>query len=87
MTELAHKYKNDAVFLGITNEDTSTAAGFVKKMGAQMDYSVACDSGGVSANYMRAWQLQGIPSAVIVGKSGKMLWGGMGGGGGVGALS
>jgi thiol-disulfide isomerase/thioredoxin len=76
LTELAHKYGKDAVFLGITNEDAATAKGFVTKMGSQMDYTVASDSGGVSAQYMRAWQLQGIPSAVIVDKSGKMVWGG-----------
>lgn len=76
LTELAHKYSQDAIFLGLTNEARGAAAPFVAKMGASMDYVVACDSAGVSARYMQHYGLNGIPSAIIVNKEGKMVWGG-----------
>mmetsp|Transcript_96935 Transcript_96935/g.134633 ORF Transcript_96935/g.134633 Transcript_96935/m.134633 type:complete len:195 (-) Transcript_96935:37-621(-) len=76
LTELQHKYP-DAKFIGITNEPPQTAQPFVNGMGDKMDYRVACDpTGSVSGKYMQHWNLQGIPSAIVVNKAGKMIWGG-----------
>jgi thiol-disulfide isomerase/thioredoxin len=62
-------------FVGITQEDESKAKPFVDKMGNQMDYTVACDDGGVvEREYMQKYGVQGIPHAFVVGKDGKIVY-------------
>ena len=41
-----------------------------------MDYAVACDPAGGTQKYMQAFGLQGIPSAIVIDKKGKMVWAG-----------
>ena len=41
-----------------------------------MDYAVASDPSGSTQRYMQAFNLQGIPSAIVVDKKGKMIFGG-----------
>lgn len=36
LTELQHKYKKDAIFLGVSNENVNTVQNFVNKMGNKM---------------------------------------------------
>ena len=45
-------------------------------MGSQMDYRVASDPAGQTQAYMKAFGLNGIPSAFIVDKKGQLRWGG-----------
>ena len=63
------------VFVGVSNEDPATVKPFVTKMGAQMDYTVACDDAlQTSSGYMGAYGVNTIPTAFIVGKDGRVLW-------------
>lgn len=76
LTELAKKYKGKVTFAGISVWERGDVAKFVKDMGAKMDYNVATDnSGGYMAKaWMEAAGQNGIPSAFVVGKTGKVLW-------------
>ena len=63
------------VFVGVSNEDPAIVKPFVTKMGAQMDYTVACDDALQTSNgYMGAYGVNTIPTAFIVGKDGRVLW-------------
>lgn len=79
LSELQKKYKNDVTILGVTEPDAgqnSPAAirDFVKSQGAQMEYTVAIDTGRTSQAYMVAAGAIGIPHAFIVGKDGLIVW-------------
>ena len=76
LTEIQKKYKDKNVtVIGISNEDTNTVKPFVKKMGDQMDYTIAVDlQGFAQRNYMNAFGAQGIPHAFIVDRNGKIAW-------------
>lgn len=76
LTELQQKYKDKKiVFVGISDEDQEAVAPFVKQMGAQMNYTVACDNDRhTNEGYMKAYGQSGIPTAFIIGKDGKILW-------------
>lgn len=76
LTDLQKKFKDKhVVFIGISDEDKSDVAPFVKEMSAKMDYVVACDKDReTSTGYMKAYDQSGIPTAFIVGKDGKVLW-------------
>ncbi|HEY1171787.1 MAG TPA: redoxin domain-containing protein [Verrucomicrobiae bacterium] len=76
LTDLQKKFKGkNVVFIGISDEEKSDVAPFVKEMGTKMDYIVACDKNRqTSEGYMKAFGQQGIPTAFIVGKDGKVLW-------------
>jgi hypothetical protein len=74
LSELQHKYK-DVVFVGMTGERDSKPDAFVQKMGSQMDYRVCVDtSGRVTSNYMQAGGAQGIPTAFVINKAGRVVW-------------
>jgi thiol-disulfide isomerase/thioredoxin len=63
------------VVIGISNEDPATVRPFVTKMGAQMEYTVACDEDyQTTSGYMEAYGVNTIPMAFIVGKDGRVLW-------------
>jgi thiol-disulfide isomerase/thioredoxin len=63
------------IVVGISDEDPATVKPFVKKMGAQMDYAVACDDNNQTfGGYMDAYGFNSIPTAFIVGKDGRVLW-------------
>ncbi len=81
LTELAKKYKGKANFTGVSvyeRPDTDMAAveKFVKDEGESMSYNVAADAkGGVMAkSWMEAAKQEGIPTAFVIGKDGKILW-------------
>lgn len=76
LTELQKKYRDkDVVFIGVTDEAAAVVKPFVKKMGDQMDYSVAIDEDRqTSAGYMQAYKQGGIPHAFIVDKAGRVVW-------------
>jgi thiol-disulfide isomerase/thioredoxin len=81
LNELAKKNK-EVVFVGVDvwEDDESLVAPFVKEMGEKMTYRVALDNkakdkeGAMSTTWMRAAGRNGIPSAFIVDKQGKIAW-------------
>ncbi|MCC6426831.1 MAG: redoxin family protein [Phycisphaerales bacterium] len=84
LTEMAHKTKGKATFIGVSvweNDPayTQKVEDFVTKMGDKMDYVVAIDtvhddSGHVAKNWLKAAGQDGIPSAFIVNGEGKIAW-------------
>jgi thiol-disulfide isomerase/thioredoxin len=83
LTELAKKYQGKVDFAGISVFEhkpnyASLVNKFVIQMGAKMDYSVGyddnADSGFMAKNWMAAAKQDGIPTAFIVGKEGKIEW-------------
>jgi thiol-disulfide isomerase/thioredoxin len=84
VSELAKKYPA-AQFVGVSvwENDQNLVVPFVNKMGDKMTYSVAMDSvppggtgndGAMAKNWMKAAGQNGIPTAFIVGKDGKIAW-------------
>lgn len=85
LTELQKKYKDKGVvMIGVDafEQDTSEVEPFLKEMGDKMDYRVALDDvpdgdpqkGKMAVNWMEAANQQGIPTAFIVNKEGKIAW-------------
>jgi thiol-disulfide isomerase/thioredoxin len=76
LTELQKKFKDqDVVFIGVSDEEVATVKKFVEKMGDKMDYTVAVDTDRkTSKGYMTAYGQNGIPTAFIVDKQGRIAW-------------
>lgn len=76
LTEIQKQFKDKGVVVvGVSDEKPETVKPFVKKMGDQMDYTVAVDDGRKTfKSYMQAYGQRGIPHAFIVGKDGKVVW-------------
>ncbi len=84
LTELARRYKDRVTVVGVSigeNEDKEEAryaavAAFVKGMGSKMEYNVAADTqdGWMSSAWLDAAKQDGIPTAFIIGKDGKIAW-------------
>ena len=77
LTELQKKFKDKGVVVvGVSSSDKPGAVPpFVEKMGAKMGYTVAVDDANkTSKGYMTAYKQNGIPTAFIVGKDGKVAW-------------
>ncbi len=84
LTELQKEYKDKGVTIVGTaiwqREETqesrqSTVTEFVEKQGDKMDYTIAVDADRtMSDTWMRPAGRNGIPSAFIVGKTGKIEW-------------
>jgi thiol-disulfide isomerase/thioredoxin len=76
LTDLQKKFKDKGViFVGVSDENAGTVKPFVERMGARMDYIVACDKDrATSEEYMTAYAQNGIPTAFVVGKDGRVLW-------------
>lgn len=85
LTELAKKYDGKARIVGVSIWETAktnqvkrlaTVGKFVANMGDKMDYSVAADDneGFMAKNWMAAAEENGIPTAFIVGRDGKLAW-------------
>ncbi|HPC96876.1 MAG TPA: TlpA disulfide reductase family protein [Sedimentisphaerales bacterium] len=75
LTELAKKYADRVVFVGVSNEDVATVKPFVADQGDQMAYNVAVDTAGkVVDGYMAAFGQGGIPTAFVVDAAGKVVW-------------
>lgn len=75
LTELQEKYKNDVVFIGVSDEPAATVAPYVKEMGDKMNYTVAVDKNRKTHDgYMKAYDQNGIPTAFIVDKNRNVAW-------------
>lgn len=84
LTELQKKHP-EVAFIGVSvfEQDQSAVEPFVKEMGDKMDYRVALDSvpegkgrgdGVMGKTWMEAAGQNGIPTAFIVNKEGKIAW-------------
>lgn len=85
LTEMAKQFKGKATFTGVSvweeqnpKSDAYMAkvADFVKDMGDKMDYNVAVDDmqGTMAKTWMAAANQNGIPTAFVIGKDGKVAW-------------
>lgn len=81
LSALARRMKGKAEVIGVdvwerppTNEEDVKS--FVAKMGDRMDYHVVRDdaSASMAATWMKAAGRNGIPSAFVVGRDGKVAW-------------
>jgi len=78
------KFKDKGVVVigvDVWEDDTSKVAPFIKEMGTNMTYRVALDQvvagekkGKMAETWMEASGSQGIPTAFLVGKDGKIVW-------------
>ncbi len=76
------KANPDVTFIGqdCSEQDQSVVPAFVKEMGDKMDYRVALDDmtdaehGKMDSTWMVAAGQDGIPTAFVVGKDGKIAW-------------
>jgi thiol-disulfide isomerase/thioredoxin len=84
LTELQKK-NSDVTFIGISiwEEDQAKVKPFVQEMGDKMAYRVAvdvvpdkekADQGAMAKNWMAAAERNGIPTAFIINKEGKIAW-------------
>jgi thiol-disulfide isomerase/thioredoxin len=84
LTKLQKEFK-DVVFIGVSvaEKDFDDVKPFVKEMGDKMDYRVAIDSvaeggaageGAMNTNWLTAADQEGIPTAFVVDKDGKIAW-------------
>lgn len=62
------------VVVGVSNEAKKTVAAFIKKMGKDMTYPVAIGDDKMTAGYMQAYNVRGIPHAFVVDAEGKISW-------------
>ena len=89
LTELAKKYAGKVTFSGISISEARTqkpggtkvaymtaVRKFVQDEGSEMAYNVGADgpTGTMSSSWMDAAGQQGIPTAFIVGRDGKLAW-------------
>ncbi|MCX6922377.1 MAG: TlpA disulfide reductase family protein, partial [Verrucomicrobia bacterium] len=83
LTELAHKFKDKVIFIGMDASEMGkdaaakekTVAKFVQDMADKMDYNVAIDAedGFMSKQWMEAAGQGGIPASFVV-NQGKIVW-------------
>jgi thiol-disulfide isomerase/thioredoxin len=83
LNETWQKYKDkNLIVIGqdVWEPDDSSVPEFLKKMGDQMTYRVALDdksqetNGAMAVNWMKAAGQNGIPTAFIVNRQGKIAW-------------
>jgi thiol-disulfide isomerase/thioredoxin len=83
LNELHEKFKDKgliAIGQDAWEQDESVVAPFVKKMGAHMTYRVALDdksletNGFMAVNWMQAADQNGIPTAFVINKQGRIAW-------------
>jgi len=79
LSELQKKYKGKHVtFVGVSIDGYRTLPNvkpFVRKMGDKMNYTIAIDKYGATAQaYMGAFAVRGIPHAFIVNQKGQIIW-------------
>ena len=76
LTELQKKFRDKGVTLiGVSDEDADTVKPFLKKMGEKMAYTVAADPERTTyAAYMQAYGQNGIPTAFVVDREGRVAW-------------
>ncbi len=67
--------KQNVSIIGVSREEESKVAPFVKQMGKKMTYGVGVDtSGKTSAAYSKIWKVNSIPHAYVVSHEGRILW-------------
>lgn len=70
LNEIYAKYKDKGLHIvGITDEDRAKIKKFEKEV--PIEYAVALDANG---KYAKPFGIQGIPHAVLVDKTGKIVW-------------
>ncbi|NDI17883.1 MAG: TlpA family protein disulfide reductase [Verrucomicrobia bacterium] len=70
LNEIYAKYKDKGLqIVGITDEDRAKIKKFEKEV--PIEYAVALDANG---KYAKPFGIQGIPHAVLVDKTGKVVW-------------
>lgn len=76
LSALQKKYRHKGlVVVGISEEDKETVGPYLEEMGDKMDYTVAIDRDQkTTARYMAAFNVNSIPHAFIVDRSGRMAW-------------
>jgi thiol-disulfide isomerase/thioredoxin len=75
LTELQKKYADITVIGVSVSDDPEKVKSFVEDMGDKMDYRVATDlDNAMAKNWLQAAGLNGIPTAFIVDKKGKIAW-------------
>ncbi len=80
LTDHAKKFKDKAEFIGVSvweqgDDIPGLVSKFVEKMGDKMDYNVCLDDGQKMAEtWMKAAKQNGIPTAFVVDKEGKIAW-------------
>lgn len=79
LTELQHRFREQADFVGLTAEDQNNTMEmvreFVEAKGDEMDYRVAFDDLGATwRSYMDAAGQNGIPCAFIIDKQSRVAW-------------
>lgn len=83
VNELHQKFKDKGLVVigqNVWENDTSKVDPFIKKMGEKMTYRVALDSmegsskGQMADTWMKAAGQNGIPTAFVVNKEGKIAW-------------
>jgi thiol-disulfide isomerase/thioredoxin len=83
LNETWQKFKDKNVIVigqDVWEQDDSAVPGFVKKMGDKMTYRVALDdksqetNGAMAIHWMKAAGQDGIPTAFIVNRGGKIAW-------------
>src|SRR6185503_14721465 len=83
VNELHQKFKDKGLVVigqNVFENDTSKVEPFIKKMGDKMTYRVALDvteganKGAMGDTWMKAAGQNGIPTAFVVNKEGKIAW-------------
>ncbi|MBX7246651.1 MAG: TlpA family protein disulfide reductase [Candidatus Sumerlaeaceae bacterium] len=76
LTKLQKEFKDKGVvIIGVSAEPAETVKPFVNKQGEAMDYAVAVDNDRATDRaYMKAFGAEGIPTAFIVNKEGRIAW-------------
>lgn len=85
LTELQKKYKDNVTFVGVSVWETDPAKvkPFVAQMGDKMAYRVATDrvpagakgsQGAMAKSWMTAAGENGIPTAFVIGRDGRVAW-------------
>ncbi len=79
LSQYQKKYKKDLVIIGVTDPDPyrnspKAIKRFVKKQGANMDYTVAIDDAGETWTKYLGRADVAIPHAFLVGRDGRVVW-------------
>lgn len=82
LSSLQTEYGNKVQFIGVTDEDAQTVKEFLSQPGSDektwseiITYTIALDQKSATSDaYMLAANQNGIPTAFVVGKSGKVEW-------------
>ena len=84
LNEINHRFMDKGLVtigVNVSEEDAGmTVPPFVKKMGKRMEYRVALDDrskigdGAMNKTWMEAAGQEGIPTAFVIGKNGKIAW-------------